>query len=48
LRPSHTQSANGHAASHDLAPGRINYGAGDDVRIETGHMGYFDADDLRP
>jgi hypothetical protein len=46
LRPSHSHSANGRAASGHLTPGRIDYGEA--VEIETGHMGYFDTDELRP
>jgi hypothetical protein len=29
-------------------PGMIDLGDDESDQIETGHMGYFDADDLRP
>ena len=48
LRPRHSHSASGRAALDRLTPGRIDYGDGEVSEIETGHMGYFDADELRP
>lgn len=48
LRPNHTYNANGRAASEQGSPGQIDFGDAESDQIETGHMGYFDADDLRP
>jgi hypothetical protein len=48
LRPSRSHSANGRTASGHLTPGHIDYGDGEAGEIETGHMGYFDTDELRP
>jgi hypothetical protein len=38
---------NGRASSGHFTPGQIDFGDGDADAFETGHLGYFDADDLR-
>ncbi len=48
VRPSHTQNTNGRAALSHGTPGQINYGGDDVGEVETGQLGYFDPDDLRP
>jgi hypothetical protein len=35
-------------ASEQFTPGQIDLGDDEWEQIETGHMGYFDADDVRP
>ena len=48
LRPSHTHNSNGRTASEHATPDMIDFGDDESDQIETGHMDYFDADNLRP